>query len=197
MVIRLGDDVHRIAASTFVYIPAGLAHCSWNEGPGPETHLEALIPATPPGAPIAFAVGSPNDVPPDQQAQQPATVVVDVGLSAEPTPRTSLIKLANPEMGIGRTVVNYADVAPGQGDLHTHVREVDEYYFVLEGQLTVDVGLHHHVVGPETLVVIPAGVPHRQYNEGPLVVKHLAILAPVPLDGEPWDREVHFGTNAL
>ena len=53
-------------------------------------------------------------------------------------------------------------MAPGaQGPpLHTH--EFDQFYFVIEGALEVQIGLDMQVVGPNTLVVLPAGVPHKQ-----------------------------------
>jgi len=45
-----------------VFIPPGLAHRNWNEGPGDETHLEMMIPAPAPMAPLTIMVDSPDDV---------------------------------------------------------------------------------------------------------------------------------------
>ena len=60
--------------------------------------------------------------------------------------------------------VYLAEMAPGaQGPpLHTH--EFDQFYFVIEGALEVQIGFDTQVVGPNTLVVLPAGVPHKQRN---------------------------------
>lgn len=63
MNIQLGTEIHHIRAETFVFIPAGLAHRNWNEGPGDETHLEMMIPAPAPMAPLTIMVDSPDDVP--------------------------------------------------------------------------------------------------------------------------------------
>ena len=64
---------------------------------------------------------------------------------------------------------------------------------VLDGELTVEVALEKP--SPRELVVVPAGVPHRQYNTGPVTEKHLSVLAPAPEAGKPWDRGVDFTTN--
>lgn len=45
MTVRLGDRVHDVATGSLVFIPAGLPHCNWNNGPGSETHLEIIVPA--------------------------------------------------------------------------------------------------------------------------------------------------------
>ena len=63
MNIQLATEIHHIRAETFVFIPAGLAHRNWNEGPGDETHLEMMIPAPAPMAPLTIMVDSPDDVP--------------------------------------------------------------------------------------------------------------------------------------
>jgi mannose-6-phosphate isomerase-like protein (cupin superfamily) len=86
-------------------------------------------------------------------------------------------------------------VGPGKGGPGTHIHEFDQYYFVLEGALTIEVALERYTVGSNTLVILPAGVPHRQYNDGDVVEKHLTLLAPPPEDGRPWDRGVSFEPN--
>lgn len=67
---------------------------------------------------------------------------------------------------------------------------------MLEGELTIEVALEKHVVGPETLVLLPAGVPHRQYNTGTETERHLAILTPAPVDGRPMDVGVEFAASS-
>jgi uncharacterized RmlC-like cupin family protein len=65
----------------------------------------------------------------------------------------------------------------------------------------VQVGLAEFTVGPRQLVVLPAGVPHRQWNAGAEVERHLTILTPPPeqtsSEEEPWDRsvELHAAAN--
>lgn len=196
MNVRLGEEVHRIDAGTLVFIPAGLAHCNWNDGDGTETHFEIIAPAPTPGAQIALLVDSPEDVPADRRNVVPGFVkAVDASDMAEPMPGFRILPLADPDSGSSNLAINYAEVGPGKGGPGTHIHEFDQYYFVLEGTLTIEVALEKHTVGPDTLVILPAGVPHRQYNDGDAVEKHLTLLAPPPEDGRPWDRGVTFEPN--
>lgn len=196
MNIQLGHDVHHISAGTLVFIPAGLAHRNWNDGPGAETHFEMLIPAPPPMAPIALMVDSPDDVPEAARTDQRGyTRRVDLETLSEPMPGLRVQSLAGPGSGSTHTVVNYMEVDPGAAGPGTHIHAFDQYYLVLEGELSIEVALEHHVVGPKTLVVLPAGVPHRQYNAGAVTEKHLTVLAPAPEPGIPWDAGVDFAAN--
>lgn len=196
MKVRLGDDVRPVSAGSLVFIPAGLAHCNWNEGPGAETHFEMIIPATAPAAQIAFPVESPASVPHEYKTSQPGWVrEVERAALSEPLPGLRVQPLADEESGSRRCVVNYMEVDPGSAGPSAHVHEFDQYYLILDGALTVEVALEKHVVGPETLVILPAGVPHRQYNEGTVTERHISVLAPAPEPGKPWDRGVQFAAN--
>src|SRR5207245_8220397 len=134
-----------------------------------------------PMAQIAIMVDSPADVPAEDRTDRRGFVrKVDPETLTEPLPGLRIQPLADPESGSHRTVVNYMEVGPGGAGPKTHVHEFDQYYFVLEGQLTVEVALEKHVVEPGTLVILPAGVPHTQYNEGDVTEKHVSVLAPAP-----------------
>ena len=196
MNIRLGDEVHVITANTFVFIPAGLAHCNWNSGPGSETHLELIIPAPSPLEKIAYLVDKPEAVPVERRADSKGYVFrVDPAVLKTPVPGFSTAALADPSSGSSRTVIYYTEVEPGKGGPGTHIHEFDQYYFVLDGKLTIEVALEKHVVGPDTLVVLPAGVPHRQYNDSDVTEKHLSILTPAPSEDRLWDHGVTFAPN--
>ena len=197
MKVRLGDDVHPVRTGSLVFIPAGLAHCNWNEGPGTETHFEMIIPAPAPMAPDRFPGGvSPR---PFRMNTSPASPGGCGGWIGPPSPSPCLAcgysRSPTRRRVARRCVVNYMEVDPGSAGPGTHVHEFDQYYLVLEGQLTVEVALEKHVVEPETLVILPAGVPHRQYNEGAVTEKHISVLAPAPEPGKPWDRGVSFAVN--
>lgn len=60
---------------------------------------------------------------------------------------------------------------------HTHTRE-DECNFVLEGELTCDVGGEIVVAPAGSYVLKPRNVPHALYNAGPAPVRVLEILTP-------------------
>ena len=196
MNVQLGHDVHHITAGTLVFIPAGLAHRNWNEGPGAETHFEMLIPAPAPMAQLAYMVDSPDDVPTARQTDHPGYVRrINAEALTEPMPGLRVQSLAGPGSGSAHTVVNYMEVDPGSAGPGTHIHHFDQYYLVLEGELSIEVALEKHVVVPHTLVVLPAGVPHRQYNDGAVTEKHLTVLSPAPEPGKPWDSGVDFSAN--
>ena len=80
---------------------------------------------------------------------------------------------------------------PGEGSpagMHTHV--VDQLFYILSGTMTLEIAGESHVAGPGTLVVFPAGVPHRNWNGGNEATIHLAVNSPLPEPGQPFARPV-------
>jgi len=196
MNLQLGEEVSAVGPRTLVFIPAGLPHRNWNDGPGQERHFEMIIPRPGPGAPLAYPVESSGDVPAERRATQKGYVLpVDASSLSEPMPGFRLQALADPASGSLHAVVNYAEMDPGSAGPGMHIHPFDQFYLVLQGQLTVEVALQQHIVGPNTLVVLPAGVPHRQFNDGKVTEHHLVVLTPAPLEGVPWDEGVDFVAN--
>ena len=83
------------------------------------------------------------------------------------------------------------EVAPGAGGPGTHIHAFDQFYFVLSGELSVEVGLERYTAAPGSLVCMPAGVPHRQWNEASETERHVALLVPTPKPGKPLDIAFH------
>ena len=81
-------------------------------------------------------------------------------------------------------------IVPGGCGPGLHYHPSDQLYFLVEGRTNVQLGHDVHPVAAGTLVFVPAGVPHRQWNEGPTHERHLAILTPAPEPGIPLDRGV-------
>jgi quercetin dioxygenase-like cupin family protein len=61
--------------------------------------------------------------------------------------------------------------------MHTHARE-DEYTYVLEGEIGVQVGDEVRVARPGDLVSKPRGVPHAFWNAGDKPARALEIISP-------------------
>jgi hypothetical protein len=57
------------------------------------------------------------------------------------------------------------------------------------------VALERFTAGPDDLVILPAGVSHRQWNQGGVTERHLTLLVPEPKPGEEWDVPVQFGAT--
>ena len=72
--------------------------------------------------------------------------------------------------------------------LHTH--EVDQIFYVLSGTMNIEIRGSIHVAGPGTLVVFPAGVPHRNWNSGEEATTHLSIVVPPALSDVPFATPV-------
>jgi len=70
--------------------------------------------------------------------------------------------------------------------LHTH--EVDQIFYVLEGTMSIEVAGTVREAGPGSLIVFPAGVPHRNWNAGHEPTIHLSIAAPMPAEGTPFAK---------
>jgi len=61
--------------------------------------------------------------------------------------------------------------------LHTHTVE-DEYSFVLEGTIGVQIGGTETVATPGSLIVKPRGVPHAFWNAGDAPARLLELISP-------------------
>ena len=72
--------------------------------------------------------------------------------------------------------------------MHTHA--VDQIYYILSGTMGVEVEGKEYEAGPGTLVVFPAGVPHRNWNAGSEPTVHLAFNTPLPDPDVPFAKPV-------
>ena len=87
--------------------------------------------------------------------------------------------------------VNCIKTPPGDGSpagMHTHV--VDQLFYILGGTMSLEIEGQPYTAGPGTLVVFPAGVPHRNWNGGAEPTIHLAFNTPLPSPDEPFARPV-------
>jgi quercetin dioxygenase-like cupin family protein len=185
MKLELGGATHVAGRDSLVFISAGTPHHNWNAGDAPELHLDILVP--PP------ARGKALSRPAVDTDQAPGTAYVRQ-LADEPyqhthVPGFDMARMASPETGSTHITVNSASLSPESPGTSWHIHPFDQLYFVLEGVLTIDVANEHHEVPPGHLVVLPAGVPHRNRNDGDVTERHVAILAPAPT-GRPLDLDV-------
>jgi mannose-6-phosphate isomerase-like protein (cupin superfamily) len=86
--------------------------------------------------------------------------------------------------------INWIRTPAGSGSpagMHTHV--VDQIFYILAGTMSLEIEGKQYQAGPGSLVVFPAGVPHRNWNGGTQPTVHLAFNAPLP------DPNVPFATS--
>jgi mannose-6-phosphate isomerase-like protein (cupin superfamily) len=72
--------------------------------------------------------------------------------------------------------------------LHTH--KVDQIFYILKGTMNIEIENKEYEVGPGTLVIFPAGVPHRNWNGGREPTVHLAFSTPMPDPNLPFATTV-------
>ena len=193
--MQLGHEVRTVGAGSLAFVPAGVAHRNWNDSGAEEFHFEMIVPTVRPGMALLTFVDSPDDAP--GSAVAPFVIAADRSLLEESArfPGFGLQRLVHGGNGVTSCVINHAEVAPGRAGPGTHVHDFDQFYFVLDGELHVEVGLHAAVATRHSLVVLPAGVPHRQWNDAAVPERHLAILTPAPQPDRPWDYGVTFAAT--
>jgi mannose-6-phosphate isomerase-like protein (cupin superfamily) len=87
--------------------------------------------------------------------------------------------------------INWIKTPAGGGSpagMHTHV--VDQIFYILEGTMNLEIEGKEYLAGPGSLVVFPAGVPHRNWNGGSQPTVHLAFNAPLPDPSVPFATPV-------
>ncbi|MFB3765627.1 MAG: cupin domain-containing protein [Methanotrichaceae archaeon] len=77
--------------------------------------------------------------------------------------------------------VAHITLQPGQA-LKKHITPVDVFFYILEGNITVEIGDERIMAGPDVLVESPAKIPHRLANEGNSRGRVLVVKTPRPAE---------------
>lgn len=88
--------------------------------------------------------------------------------------------LAGPANGLDSAFIVYTRMAPGARPSGLYTLPVEQTYVVLKGRLNVQIGTDHFVADPDTLVLIPPGVPHRAWNAGAQPEADFEVVTPAP-----------------
>jgi quercetin dioxygenase-like cupin family protein len=101
--------------------------------------------------------------------------------------------MIDPERGGGFSLVEHP-IAPRAlaAPMHTHTHE-DEYSYVLEGEVGVQIGDEVAVAKPGDLVFKPRGVPHAFWNAGDAPARLLEIISPAAFSKYFEELEPLFG----
>jgi quercetin dioxygenase-like cupin family protein len=93
--------------------------------------------------------------------------------------------------GVSTCTINYIKTPAGGGSpAGMHVHDVDQIFYVLSGTMSIEIEGKEHECPPGSLIVFPAGVPHRNWNAGSEPTVHLAFNTPQPEAGKPFARSV-------
>jgi mannose-6-phosphate isomerase-like protein (cupin superfamily) len=86
----------------------------------------------------------------------------------------------------GACIVRCMNVPPGEGSpAGMHIHHFEQIYYILSGVMDMEIAGKLMQAGPNSVVYIPAEVPHKNWNGGKEAVVHLALLTPAPAPGDP------------
>ncbi|MER6474200.1 cupin domain-containing protein [Streptomyces collinus] len=95
----------------------------------------------------------------------------------------------------GRFAFEEFSLAPGTIGARPHVHEGhDEYFYVLEGELTLHTGDGETTAGPGALLAATRGTPHGFRNAGDVTARALCLYTPAGY--EDYFRDVHAAVSA-
>lgn len=102
-------------------------------------------------------------------------------LAALPASERPVQSLLDVDSGSDRTRIRYIIQRPGArspSGRHTHVEE--QIYYILSGVMDFEIDGKMFKAVPGSLVVLPAGLPHENWNAGTESVAHLTMDVPAP-----------------
>jgi mannose-6-phosphate isomerase-like protein (cupin superfamily) len=88
--------------------------------------------------------------------------------------------LAGPANGSDAAYLIYTRMPAGAHGPALFTLPADHLYLVLSGKMTIQIGTDKFVAGPDTGVMVPAGVPHEAWNAEGEPEAHVEVIAPAP-----------------
>jgi quercetin dioxygenase-like cupin family protein len=80
--------------------------------------------------------------------------------------------------------------AGGGSPAGLHVHDVDQIFYILRGTMSIEIEGKEYNCSAGSLIVFPAGVPHRNWNGGREPTVHLAFNTPLPDPNVPFAKTV-------
>ena len=100
-------------------------------------------------------------------------------------------RLLDHENGAQTCTINCIKTPAGGGSpAGMHVHDVDQIFYMLSGTMSIEIEGKQYDCGPGSLIIFPAGVPHRNWNGGTEPTVHLAFNTPQPDPNVPFARSV-------
>jgi mannose-6-phosphate isomerase-like protein (cupin superfamily) len=100
--------------------------------------------------------------------------------------------MADRQSGARALRMNTLQVQPKTGSPDYHIHAFAQIYLIQDGEMTVDIGRKRRWrAGPNTLVYIPEGVVHRNFNASEGLERHISLLVPEPREDEIFDYAVN------
>lgn len=175
--LRRADDIQEAAVGELGFIPAGQSGAFIGDADAIWAEIEAPLQAD---APAAAATG-PKVIPVDQSKFE------GTGFAYQ--------SLIDRLQGASTVRMNVLQVQPGSGSPDWHIHAFAQIYLIQDGEMTIDIGRSRFTAGKNTLVFLPAGLVHRNFNASGAVERHVSLLVPEPKEGEIFDFAVTIHPN--
>jgi mannose-6-phosphate isomerase-like protein (cupin superfamily) len=186
--VVIGGTTVTASEHELVIIPRGIPHRNFNRGTVDELHLEVILPTPAPWpAWTKDAERSSTPAPPDLVRREDPARTIEY--EADPGYRSNV--LADRASGFDSGHLRIDRLDPGASGPGLHIHRFDQFYFVLEGELSIEVAGERYTVRRHELAVLPHGAPHHQWNGSSAEVKWLTMNLPEPEPGARSHAPVH------
>ena len=71
-----------------------------------------------------------------------------------------------------------------------HIHDVDQIFYILSGTMSIEIEGRQYECHPGALIIFPAGVPHRNWNDTNEPTVHLVFNTPLPDPNAPFAKSV-------
>jgi quercetin dioxygenase-like cupin family protein len=93
--------------------------------------------------------------------------------------------------GAQTCTINCIKTPPGgSSPAGMHIHDVDQIFYVLGGTMSIEIEGKSYECPPGSLIVFPAGIRHRNWNDGSEPTLHLAFNTPLPDPDAPFAKSV-------
>jgi mannose-6-phosphate isomerase-like protein (cupin superfamily) len=192
---RVAERSYVVGPGNLVVIPAGAPHWNWNEGTEDELHFELIVPQPPAGTPLVTQVTDNASTASGAASRPGFEVVRRLDESRFDPEKFSQVVLADRSSGLSTVSLGVFRVPAGAQGPELHMHRFEQIYYMISGTMELELGFERYTVGPHTLVTIPAGMPHRNWNASSTDPEyHLNLRVPEPATGDnAWDVPVTLG----
>jgi len=95
------------------------------------------------------------------------------------------------ESGAKNCTINCIKTPAGSGSpAGMHIHDVDQIFYILSGTMSIEIEDKQYDCHPGTLIIFPAGVPHRNWNGTSEPTVHLAFNTPLPDPNAPFAKSI-------
>jgi mannose-6-phosphate isomerase-like protein (cupin superfamily) len=88
------------------------------------------------------------------------------------------------------TILCIKTPAGGGSPAGLHIHDVDQIFYILRGTMSIEIEGKQYDCSAGSIIIFPAGVPHRNWNGGSEPTVHLAFNTPLPDPNAPFVKSI-------